>query len=321
MMKPDQSVKTALTDRFAGRVIAGFIALISISVAGLTGCGAARSGPPSGGPYLAGGFVPDPVPYRVYLPPDWDGRTPLPLIVFLHDRGGRCTDLQTSGVISMMSAMMKTGEMPPFILAAPESDQGYWVNYHDGTCRYADFLCGEFIPAMRTKYPVIAGPAGEHLLGVGTGAMGAVALGAAYPGRFGTVGAVEGQYFDTLGASVYIGRHAFSGLRQIMGPPDNPDAMKVHSIYDRITSRAGVRGTRFILGSGAYADWETTESNEVFRQHLAQLGISNDFVTYHGVSDRNGRLAVVPIFVGLQLGDKRNQGDFLGMPYEVIMFR
>jgi len=287
----------------------------------LSGCAGTSSDLTAGGPVMTSENLPEPVAYRVYTPPGWDGSEPLPLLIYLHDRGGHCTDLETSGIIPVLFSAFQAGTLPPCIVAAPESHGGYWWNYFDGSRRYGDFLMDEFIPALRSRYPVRPGPRGLHVLGVGTGAMGAVELAYLYPGRIGTVAALDGYYFDDLGASVYVDKHFFSGMEKILGPSDDPRAMAAHSVYYRITSAQSVAPTRFVLGCGAFSDWDVTETNELFRQHLALHSIPHDTVMFHGTSRREGRLAILPVFISQQLGDRRTRGEINGEPYEILKFR
>lgn len=273
------------------------------------------------GPSLATQLLSYDVPYRIYAPPGWDGTSPLPLIVYLHDRGGHCTDLETARVIEYVHQLNRSGEMPPAIIAAPENSDGYWWDFKDGTQKYTSFVATEFIEHIKSKYPVRPGPAGLHILGVGTGAMGAATLAYTYPNRFGTVGALGGYFFDDLGASVYVDKHFFSDLDKILGSSDDRQAMLNHSVYHRIQSRKNIGKTRFVMGAGAFSDWNTTESNELFRQHLMFLNIPHDYIVYHGTAKWESRRNILPVFIGLQLGDRRNRGEVNGMPYDVMKYR
>ena len=220
------------------------------------------------GPTLATQLIPYDVPYRVYTPPGWNGATPLPLLVYLHDRRGHCTDLETGRVIEYIHQAIQSGDMSPMIIAAPENNHGYWWDFYDGTCQYLTFVGKEFIPHIKSQYPVRPGPDGLHVLGVGTGAMGAVALAYTYPDSFGSVGALGAYLFDDLGAAVYVDKNYFTEMDKVLGPSTDRKAMLNHSFYYRIQSRKNIGRTRFVLGAGAFSDWDTTESNELFRQHL-----------------------------------------------------
>lgn len=304
----------------------GMIRRVSASIlwlmgAGLSGCVSTPSELVAGGPVMVSEYVPEPVPYRVYTPPSWNGTDPLPLLIFLHDRNGHCTDLETAQIIPYLRTAFQSGEMPPCIIAAPESRRGFWWNYYDNTRRYADFLIADFIPRLRLKYPVTPGPGGLHILGVGTGAMGAVELAIQHPGHIGTVGALGGYFFDDLGAAVYVDKNIFSGMEKVLGPSTDPEAMRAHSVYHRIQSKADAAGTCFVLGSGAFSGWDVAESNELFRQHLALHNIPHDYVMFHGTSKWESRRNIMPVFIGLQLGDRRNRGQVNGMPYEVLKYR
>ncbi|MCD4653566.1 hypothetical protein K8T06_06485 [bacterium] len=273
------------------------------------------------GPALNTSLLPEPVPYRVYTPPNWNGHQPLPLIIFLHDRGDHCTDLETSNLIQHMYNLVQAGDMSPFILAAPENKDGFWLDYYDQTHFYAKFLVQDFIPKLQADYPLINGPAGLHLTGVGTGASGAVALAYAHPGMFGSVGSIDGCFFDDVATSTQIDKNIFYDLRKIFGPSTDKNAMMTHNVYHRINSRKSIGITRFVIGAGSFSSWDITETNELFRQHLSKYNIPYDYVIYHGTTKWVSRQNIVPAFIGLQLRNRRNYGEVNGMPYQVLKFQ
>jgi len=275
----------------------------------------------STGPVLQTKLLPKPVPYKIYTPPGWDGHKKLPMIIYLHDHKGNCTDLETSKIISYLFAMMNSGKMHQFFIVSPESSTGFWWNYYDKSHSYFDFIIQEFIPYLKQEYPVVDGPAGLHLTGVGTSAMAAVEFAWVYPGVFGTVGAIGGYYFDELQASNYVDKHYFSGMNKILGPSDCRECMMKHNFFHQINSRKSVESTRFVLGTGAFSNWDISESNELFRQHLSILHIPYDYVVYHGTNKSKSQRNIIPVFMGLQVGDRRNRGEVNGMPYEVLKFR
>jgi enterochelin esterase-like enzyme len=299
----------------------GIIILVfMVSAFLLTGCLPAVRQIPAAH-YLQSPCLPDPLPYTVHTPPEWDGVTPLPLAILLHDRHETGSVFEDSHVVSHLHGLMATGHIPAVLLAVPENSEGFWWNYYDGTHRYADCLAVDFIAELNRTYPLLNEPSARHIFGVGLGAMGAVETVAMHPGVFGSAGALNGRYFDAAGAADYVRGRPFSGFNAVFGPPESQKAMTARSIYDRITSAADVAHTRFVLGHTLRSGWEIADSNEFFLRHLATLGIPHDFVVFHGSSLKSEERAMVAICIAVQLGLNDLYGEIDGVPYQVLKYR
>ena len=292
------------------------ISLVLLAV----GCATVPKGLVEGGPVMDSKHIPEPVPYRIYTPPGWDEKKPLPLVVYLHQEDGHCTDLETGGVVQYLFGLINAKLVRPFILVAPES-RGYWYDYHDGTRKYASFLLDDFIPQLRQEYAIVPGAKGVHILGAGLGGHAAIKLSIHHPDQFRTVGSIGAYMFDETSVSRYVETQIFKGLDKVFGPSKNYKAMAAHNVLNRIQSREDIGRIRYILGIGAFADWDIAETNELFRQHLQKLYIPHDWVHFHGTSEWASRRNIIPIFISLQLGHRKNQGDVNGMPYQVLKFR
>ena len=295
------------------------LCLICLVILG-PGCATVPKGLVEGGPVMNSPHIPEPVPYRIYTPPGWDNQKPLPLVIYLHQEDGHCTDLETGGVVQYLFGLISSKQIRPFILAAPES-RGYWYDYHDGTRKYASFIMDDFIPQLRQEHAIIPGAMGVHILGAGLGGQAAVELSIHYPDKFRTAGAIGSYMFDEVSVSRYVETQLFKGLDKILGPSDDFNAMAAHNVMTGIQSREDIGKVRYVLGMGAFAEWDIAETNELFRQHLQRLYIPHDWVHFHGSTKWASRRNIVPIFISLQLGFRKNQGNVNGMPYQVLKFR
>ena len=286
----------------------------------LIGCATLKAPDPAE-PGIATSLLPAPVSCRFYAPTGWDGVTPLPLVIMLHDHSENSLIFEKHGIISSLMAMMESGAIPLAILAAPESEKGFWWNYYDGSHRYADFIVRDLIPEAARRYPIRKDTKNLHVFGIGTGAMGAVELSYLYPGVFGTVGAINGHYFDDVGAVEYAEQNPFSKFDMVFGPTHNQRAMQAHSVYHGIQTAADVSGTRFVIGSSALESWKLNESNELLRQHFFLLGIPHDTVVFYGSDKKDNGQSMIPVFVALQLGVGDTYGEVNGNPYHVLKSR
>ena len=151
--------------------------------------------------------------------------------------------------------------------------------------------------------------------------MAAVEAAAIYPGIFGTVGALNGVYFDLAGAVAYAEQNPFADFDAIFGPSQNQRVMAAHAVYSLIESASDVPGTRFVVGCCALDSWDVNESNEVLRQHLFQLRIPHDSVEFFGTKESASSLSIIPVFVSLQLGAGDTYGEINGNPYHVFKSR
>ena len=88
--------------------------------------------------------------------------------------------------------------MSPFILAAPENKDGFWLDYYDQTHFYAKFLVQDFIPKLQADYPLINGPARLHLTDIRTKTSKAVALAYTHPSMFNSIRSINGCFFNDI---------------------------------------------------------------------------------------------------------------------------
>src|SRR5687768_10418041 len=81
--------------------------------------------------------------FRVLAPPPSAGAGPFPVVYFLHDLWGSDAILWRQGVAQRVAARVARGEVPPFVLVAPEGDRGFWADSWDGRRRYERWVTAE----------------------------------------------------------------------------------------------------------------------------------------------------------------------------------
>jgi hypothetical protein len=296
------------------------IALCACSLSAISGC-ATGINTFIEEPGIQSKYVSENVQYKTYVPPDWNGSTPLSMVILLHDRKENFHVFEKSGVVDAFFNISAENRLPESVLIVPDNPGGFWWNYYDGSKKYADFIVRELIPAVQSTFPTRNETRHIHLFGTGTGAMGAVELAFVFPGIFGTVGALNGLYFDVMGAATYVEQNPFINLKRVFGPADNIRAMTIRSVFNNIQTRQDVPETRFVIGNSSFGSWELNQSNELFQEHLLQLDIPHDRVIFHGSDDKQTTRSMIPVFLGLQLGMGNTYGETGSVPYHVLKFR
>lgn len=71
--------------------------------------------------------------YCVYVPPSWDGKSPLPTILYLHGRGESGTDGLRQLLIGLPSAILDRCARWPFLVVAPQkpTEEAEWLDQRD----------------------------------------------------------------------------------------------------------------------------------------------------------------------------------------------
>jgi S-formylglutathione hydrolase FrmB len=130
----------------------------------------------------------------VYLPPGFDGRTPLPAGLWLHGLGQ--SEKGFADVAPLFDAAIRCGKLPPIILAAPDgSIQGrptlvrtgsFYVNSAAG--RFADYIVDDVWHGLvRANFPVKPDRRSHVLAGASMGGFGAYHLGLTRKAEFGVL--------------------------------------------------------------------------------------------------------------------------------------
>jgi enterochelin esterase-like enzyme len=99
------------------------------------------------------------MPYRVYLPPDYDapadaGRR-YPVIYLLHGNGGRCDEWSGYGLQEVANQLVQDGRFGHTIVVMPQGGRSYWVN-HEGGLPWGDYVVRDVVRHVDATYRTIA---------------------------------------------------------------------------------------------------------------------------------------------------------------------
>src|SRR6266540_6322630 len=133
--------------------------------------------------------LPSPARYLVFEPPSY-ARSPsrrYPVLVFLHDGYGNVRTLEHRGVAAELTARMSDGRLPEFLVVAPGAPGSWFSDSFDGKRRWEEFLTGDFLREIQTRYRVLPGKAARAITGISMGGYGAVKIALKHPDLFGAV--------------------------------------------------------------------------------------------------------------------------------------
>ncbi|MDQ5858318.1 MAG: alpha/beta hydrolase-fold protein [Acidobacteriota bacterium] len=115
-----------------------------------------------------------------------------PVLVFLHDGYGDVRTLERRGVAADLSARMSDRRLPEFLVVAPGASGSWFSDSRDGKRRWEEFLTGDFLRELETRYRILPGRTGRAITGISMGGFGAVKIALKHPGLFGAVSALSG---------------------------------------------------------------------------------------------------------------------------------
>ena len=169
--------------------------------------------------------LPSPADCFVLTPPSYE-RSPArryPVLIFLHDGYGNVRTLDRRGVADELHARMADGRLPEFLVAAPGAAGSWFSDSHDGKRRWEEFLTGDFLRALETRYRIVPGERGRAITGISMGGFGAVKIALKHPELFASVSALSGALipiqWDALERYNWVTRLT---LKRVFG--NRPDA-------------------------------------------------------------------------------------------------
>ncbi|MBL6981100.1 MAG: hypothetical protein ISR58_07900 [Anaerolineales bacterium] len=143
-------------------------------------------------------FLPDPLIFRVHLPPCYDQQPEkeYPILYLLHGQSYGDDQWDRLGVDETADRLIALGEIPPFIIVLP-AEQDH--NTPPPESPYGDAIVNELLPYINETYRIIDKRAYRAIGGLSRGGNWAVHLGLIHWELFGTFGAHSSPSFVTEG--------------------------------------------------------------------------------------------------------------------------
>lgn len=248
-----------------------------------------------GGALPAPQRVPGPLPtaaggaFRVLEPPPGAGAGPFPVVYFLHDSWGGSGILWRHGVAQRLSAAMAAGELPPFLLVAPEGGRAFWADSHDGERRYETWLLDELPRQVAERWPVRPGPAGRAVVGISMGGHGALRMALRRPGEIGAAAALSGLVppleWDLVEDTNPLVRRM---LKRAFGPSREDNTLRRNDLYRLMPALYGIppeRRPRLLVRAGSGDEYRFDDASYLFAMVARDNGVEVELVLEPGGHD------------------------------------
>ena len=234
-------------------------------------------------PVAAGGS------YRVLEPPPGAGPGPFPVVYFLHDFWGGDGILWRHGVAQRLAAAVAAGELPPFLLVAPEGGRAFWADSHDGARRYESWLLDELPRRIAERYPVRPGPAGRAVVGISMGGHGAIRLALRRPHEVGAAAALSGLV-PPLDWGLVEDTNPLLRLmlKRAFGPSRQDNSLRRNDLYRMMPALYAIpaeRRPRLLVRAGTEDKYRFDEASYLFAMVARDNGVAVELVLEPGGHD------------------------------------
>ncbi|HEV8241050.1 MAG TPA: alpha/beta hydrolase-fold protein [Thermoanaerobaculia bacterium] len=216
---------------------------------------------------------------RVLLPPSNAGAGPFPVVYFLHDLWGSDSGLWKHGVAQRLAARMASGDMPPFLLVAPEGHRGFWADSSDGRHLYERWVMTELPAQVAARWPVRSGPRSRAYVGISMGGAGAVRMGLRSPRETAAIVSISGLLVPLDAAFVRDARLLVRpALERVFGRHDHPDddALRHADPYRLLGAMSAAdlaAAPPLLLLAGNDDKYRLDEASDLFTRHAREKGL------------------------------------------------
>jgi len=126
------------------------------------------------------------VSFSIYLPPDYEESSrSYPVLYLLHGYSDDETGWTQFGEVkNIMDQHVQKTSVTPMIIAMPDAGVSWYINSHDDSVRYEDFMVEEFITHIEKKYRTRAEKQYRAIAGLSMGGYGSMVLAVKNPGLF-----------------------------------------------------------------------------------------------------------------------------------------
>ncbi len=186
--------------------------------------------------------MPGSVRALVVRPPSYDsspGRR-YPVLYFLHDGYGDGRTLERRGVAREALARMRDGRLPEFLIVAPDGSGSWFSDSYDGLRRYEEFLTGDLLAFIESRYRIVPGRRARGITGISMGGYGSVKTALKHPDLFASVSSLSGALipmtWQDLPRYTFVARFT---LKRVFGRSQVRNALDANDPWNIL------RGVRF----------------------------------------------------------------------------
>jgi S-formylglutathione hydrolase FrmB len=217
------------------------VPLLAVALS-LPGCAATTRLPGLSYADLPTASLPSTARCLVLEPPSYaqSPRRRYPVLIFLHDGYGDVRTLERRGVAADLAARMADRRLAEFLVVAPGAPGSWFSDSRDGKRRWEEFLTGDLLRQLETRYRILPGKTGRAITGISMGGFGAVKIALKHPGLFGAVSALSGALipiqWEDLERYNWITRLT---LKRVFGNRPNTNTLAANDVWEIL------HGTRF----------------------------------------------------------------------------
>jgi S-formylglutathione hydrolase FrmB len=159
------------------------------------------------------------VSYVVDLPPSYDkGDRAYPVVVALHGLFESSAFWERRGLAPILADLRQRGEVPEFLLVAPDGGNSFFVNGPDG--RYQDLVTQDVLTHVAATYRVRPGRNGRALLGISMGGYAALRIAFQQPDVFCAVATHSAMLLEKVPSPQDgAGRWHMAAFQKVFGDP------------------------------------------------------------------------------------------------------
>lgn len=224
-----------------------------------------------------------PIDYAVYTPPNWQQGERLPIVLFLHGGGGSHESFERYQADEYLDAEINAGRLPRFILVSPNGDNGFWMNWADGSYHYQDWVLNDVFPKVQADYQTLGCPENCYLAGISMGGFGVLRFAYVAQDTFSAVSAISAPIFSREQAE----QQKPSWFIRLLFPFDrifseDKSQMAESDPYRVWSKERAVNASRLQLIVGDGDRKGIVDSNQQLHQHLVEQKIEHDYYVFSG---------------------------------------
>jgi len=229
------------------------------------------------------------LPFSILMPPACpdgveDNRN-LHVVYLLHGYGGNSRSLDEEGISDELFIAQAEGRIPHVYIVAPDGERGFYMNWHDGSLRYEDYMTQEVFPAAEAALGLEIDRSRRHLVGVSMGGHGALLLGLKHPEMFESVASISGSLFDRAKAAELAGKRFLDwtiDITRMLGDGSDEEFLEANNPYSLVERLPAAERPRIFLAYGTEEPESLRLATTRFHDFLVEEGIGHEWAPFDG---------------------------------------
>jgi len=218
----------------------------------------------------------------IHLPPSYaKGATRYPVLYVLHGLFESHRFWEQRGLAAILDGLWQKGELPEFLVVAPDADNSFFVNGPLG--RFEDLVTQDVVAHVESRYRTVPGRDGRALLGVSMGGYAALRVALSRPQLFRAVVAHSAMLLQKPPTREDgAGRWHMDAFHRVFGDPIDTGLWAANDPL-ALAERADPKATPALaFDCGAQDRYGLFAGNEELHRRLAARGVPHEFALRPG---------------------------------------